>query len=269
MSGPPDRVLDLFAAAGPVESLPGGRGTSVRAGDLVLSPGRSRTEQDALSPVLARLAVELDSRPGRHPRDLRVALPVPARDGSWVVDGWAATRFEPDCRAVTDLPVLLATAALLHAELRRAVPRPLAGPAGDDRWSRAERLAFGPAADVEAAVGGTAEQALVTELLRVRRDADLGVPQLVHGDLAGNVLLDARGAPLVIDLAPYWRPTLWADAVCVLDAVLWWEADPSVMDEWAAGPRAQAMVRSALFRVLSDRPTDVTAYRQALGPVLG
>ena len=52
-------------------------------------------------------------------------------------------------------------------------------------------------------------------------DTDLGREHLVHADLAGNVLLDAAGAPFVIDLSPAWRSPLWAEAVCVLDAVLW------------------------------------------------
>ena len=38
-SQPPDRVLDLFVAEGVLEPLPGGRGTTWRAGDLALSPG--------------------------------------------------------------------------------------------------------------------------------------------------------------------------------------------------------------------------------------
>ena len=45
----------------------------LRAGDLVLSPGRDPRVQDLLSPMLARLAVELDTRPTRHPLDLRIA----------------------------------------------------------------------------------------------------------------------------------------------------------------------------------------------------
>ena len=72
-------------------------------------------------------------------------------------------------------------------------------------------------------------------------------------------------APVVIDVAPYWRPALWAEAVWVLDAVMWFAADPSVMDEFVTGAPRQAMVRAALFRLLSDRPPDVGAFERALG----
>ncbi len=32
-------------------------------------------------------------------------------------------------------------------------------------------------------------------------------PQLVHGDLTGNLLFHTSLPPAVIDLSPYWRPT--------------------------------------------------------------
>ncbi len=68
----------------------------------------------------------------------------------------------------------------------------------------------------------------------------------------------------MIDVSPYWRPALWAEAVCVLDAVMWMGADAAVMGEWSGGARRQAMLRAALFRMLSDETPDVAAYERAL-----
>ncbi len=218
---PSPHILDLFAVPGDLEPLPGGQAHSVRAGDLVLSPDRTPAVQAALNPILARLAVDLDTRPGRHPRDLRVAMPVPARDGNWTVEGWGATRFEPGSTQLTDLTAVRAAGAVFHAELARtgaqwSVRR-------DDRWARAERIAFG-----EERLP-TDAPALAQELAEQRDDTDLGPDELVHGDLTGNLLLDAGGAPLVIDVAPHWRPTLWAEAVWTLDAVMWFDAERSVL----------------------------------------
>ena len=258
-SQPPDRVLDLFAAEGVLERFEGGQGTSWRAGDLVLSPGHHESEA-WLAPVQARLAVRLDEQ---SPRAVRLALPVPARDGSLTADGWAATRFEPGTTPCRDLRVLRATAHLLHAHLATAVPtRPEQLDARDDRWAVADRQAYDADAALLAAQDrpepGLAE--LVERLVAGLEPVDLGREQLVHADLAGNVLLDATGVPLVIDLSPAWRSPLWAEAVCVLDAVLWLGAPAGALDEWRSGPERQAMLRAALFRVLSDRPCDVARY---------
>jgi hypothetical protein len=258
---PSDRVLDLFAVPGDPQPLAGGRGGSVRAGDLVLSPGRDPVVCAWLNPLLARLAVRLDERPGRSPWDLRIAMPVPARDGEWVVDGWGASRWEPGTSSCTDLDVLVATGRLLHAELASVVPwRPEGLDLRDDRWATAEAAAFS---------GTPSGSALVRRLADLRDDTPLGPDQLVHADLAGNVLLDAAGAPVVIDVAPAWRPVLWAEAVCVLDAVLWTGAPADRMRAWAGGSERQAMVRAALFRLLSDADPDLDRYEAALGGCLG
>ena len=259
---PPDHVLDLFAADGVLERLEGGQGTSWRAGDLVLCSGRDESEA-WLAPVQARLAVRLDEQ---RPRALRLALPVPARDGSLTVDGWAATRFEP---GTTPVP----------RPARRCVPRRTSStptwpstvperPAGldarTDQWAVAERQAY----DGDAAVRAAAQRPepghldLVAALVAGLDDTDLGREQLVHADLAGNVLLDADGVPFVIDFSPAWRSPLWAEAVCVLDAVLWFGAPAEALDDVARGrpapgdaagralprPRRPALRRGALRR---------------------
>lgn len=260
---PSAHVLDLFAVPDDVRSVPGGRGYSVVAGDLVLSPGRDPAVSGWLNPILAPLAVELDHE---RPRSLRVAMPIPTRDLRWVVDGWGASRFEPDARQCRDLDVLLATGRLLHARLAARVPAPPAGIHDrTDRWARAARVAFG---ETQPTGIPTELAPLACHLISELGDAGFGPDQLVHGDLAGNVLLDAAGIPLVIDVAAYWRPVLWAEAVTVLDAVVSLGADAGVMAGWASGPRRQAMLRAAIFRLLSDEQSRVVAYREALGPVL-
>ena len=220
-----------------------------------------------LSPVLARLAVRLDERPDRRPRDLRIAMPVPARNGEWVVDGWSASRYEPGTVACHDLDLQIATCRLLHAQMDTAVrARPNVLDDRTDRWAEAERLVFESPASIGAAVVCRPERPLVERLCDELEPADLGPDQLVHGDLAGNVLLDAAGAPVVIDVAAYWRPARWAEAVCVLDAVVALGAPAASMERFAHGPERQAMVRAALFRLLGDRPADPDPYERALFP---
>lgn len=259
---PPDHVLDLFVAEGVLEPLPGGQGTTWRAGDLALTPGHDGSGA-WLAPVQARLAVRLDEE---SPRVLRLALPVPARDGSLAVDGWSATRFEPGTTPCRDLPTLRATAHLLHAHLASAVPeRPAGLGTPTDRWADAERAAYDPVLATAAAATRPEPglDDLVAGLVAGLDGLDaaaLGREQLVHRDLAGNVLLDAAGVPFVVDLSPAWRSPLWAEAVCVLDAVLWLGSPQEALVDWRSGPERQAMLRAALFRVLSDRPCDVARY---------
>lgn len=261
---PSPDVFDLFAVPDDAVVLPGGHGHSVLAGDLVLSPGRSPRTAQWLNPVIAPLSAELDHE---RPRSLRLVMPIPTRDLQWVVNGWGATRHEPGTRPCRDLDVLLATGRLLHARLASAVPtQPDGIHEREDRWATAERVAFGEAkpAGIPDAVA-----ALLSRVLAELDATGIGPDQLVHADLANNVQLDADGVPLVIDVSPAWRPTLWAEAVCVLDAVVHFGADPAVMGDWRRGAPRQAMLRAAMFRLCSDENPDLAAYRRALesGPL--
>ena len=92
-----------------------------------------------------------------------------------MVDGSAATRFEPGAVPLTDLVATRAVAAVLHAELARHVPVP-GLPHRQDRWGRAERVAFGEARVPTGALGADGD-----ELLRVLADhRDGSNPDVMH-----------------------------------------------------------------------------------------
>jgi uncharacterized protein (TIGR02569 family) len=91
----------------------------------------------------------------------------------------------------------------------------------------------------------------------VNRLIDLLVPivtssQVVHGDLAGNVLFADDLPPAVIDLSPYWRPTAYSSAIVVADALVWEGADRSLVTE-VAGVDAfvQYLTRALIFRIVA------------------
>ena len=50
--------------------------------------------------------------------------------------------------------------------------------------------------------------------------------------------------------------------------MLWLGSPPDALDEWRTGAARQAMLRAALFRVLSDQPCDVETYVAAMAPLL-
>jgi uncharacterized protein (TIGR02569 family) len=115
-----------------------------------------------------------------------------------------------------------------------------------DAWSEADRIAWDEAPAVVAAPFA----GLVERLSRLLKPVHLP-SQVVHGDLAGNVLFEPGEPPGVIDLAPYWRPAGFAIAVVVTDALAWGGADRSILalaDDLAEFP--QLFARATLRRVL-------------------
>ena len=290
---PPPHVLAAFGAAGadPVP-LAGGTGTAWRAGDFVLKP--LDMAEDALAWQCAVLG-------GLEPAGVRVAAPLRTAGGALTAAGWTAWphlagRHEPRW------PEILAAGEALHAALRD-VPRPHAIlDARTDRWARADRAAWGER-DVAAAAGsrtataGAARPdgrattagaaatdsrtattgATATHGARARILAGLRAltapvrarPQLVHGDLSGNVLLADGLPPAVIDLPPVLAPTGYAAAIVLVDAVLWHGAPLALLDLAARDEDGrQCLLRAVAFRLLCEDESETkTAAVEAYGPL--
>ena len=234
----PTGLPAAFALTGSPSRLPGGQGTCWRVGDAVLKPGQDPAEASWLAEVFADLA-----GPG-----FRVPRPVRAVDGSWVVAGWTAWAWldgEPD--PLARWPELVAVSRAFHAALAgRGRPRWVGR--GTSPWAVADRVAWG-----EATTGLVPELAdLVDGLLAAMRPVRLP-SQLVHGDIAGNVLFAAGQSPAVIDFSPYWRPPGYALAVAAVDLLAWSGAPPGILDELAGEPEIdQLLLRALVFRVVVE-----------------
>ena len=247
MTEVPRHVLEAFGIRGSVRPLPGGQGTSWQADWLVLKPHADEVEISWLAGLCARSSFE----------GLRVPEPVAASHGRYVVDGWYATTFasgEPVADDNQDptawLPVLAAGRSF-HAAVRQEQP-PGFLHHRSHRWAAADQAAW------TTHTGHLPEQIRLrlARLARLRRDEGLS-DQLVHGDLSGNVLLAPDHPPAVIDVSPYWRPPAYAEAIVVIDALLWWRTDDAVVDlARPAGMDARTwtslLARAAIFRLLAS-----------------
>jgi aminoglycoside phosphotransferase (APT) family kinase protein len=100
-----------------------------------------------------------------------------------------------------------------------------------------------------------------------------GRPQLVHGDLTGNVLFAPGQPAAVIDISPYWRPPSYAEAVVAADALCWHDADASIVA--LTDLPVEAVARALLFRMATtnelataepetvDVPAEALRYKRA------
>jgi uncharacterized protein (TIGR02569 family) len=228
-----------------------------RAGDLILKPADlSPAEHTWQAEILP--TIRLDG--------FRVALPRRASDGRLVVDGWAAWRHVDGEHRPRRWPEIIEVGERLHRAFA-LVPRPEFIATRTDPWSIGDRVAWGelsadPYRGIEA----------------VRRLGDrlgpiLASSQLVHGDLTGNVLFADDLPPAIIDLSPFWRPTAFASAIVIADALVWEGADPSVLTQVPhVDTFGQYLARALIFRVVAasiggfegdDAEID-TAYRAAV-----
>lgn len=230
---PPPHVRAAFGArVDEPEPLEGG--IAWRCGGALLKPVLSTAEAAWVAQTMDIL----------EPEDVRVARPVRSTDGRWAVAGWAACR-NVDGRPEARHDEVVAASLRLHAACGfLAYPKFLAK--RQDIYSLADRMAWGEEErPLEPEKGGR----LYDVLAGSRRRTDLR-PQVVHGDLFGNVLFAGNAPPAIIDFVPYWRPAEWAAAVAVVDALAWGGSDPAIVERWShLAEWPQALLRALLFRL--------------------
>ncbi|GAA0586077.1 TIGR02569 family protein [Kribbella sandramycini] len=259
MTPPPDAVRTAFGVEAPPRLLPGGRGQTWRAGDIILKPVDFAPETIWRAEVLSTLPTSLE---------FRVARPIRSRSGAWIVDGWEASEHlagRTDSSRPDD--VLVAGAAFHEAVAK--LPRPEFLDLRDEPWSYGDRVAW-----EELVVDGSpAYRSLVEPLLIARRPVAV-LPQVVHGDLAENVMFADGLPPAVIDWAVYCRPTGWASAVVVVDALCWYDARPELIERWRQVPEwGQMLIRALIYRMATDEAVGGAAmwtpeHRKVYAPVI-
>lgn len=234
---PPDSVVRAFQSNGAdVRPLPGGRGRTWRAGDLVLK----RAESPAEAQWVALLAESLPQN------GFRCEQPVRARNGAWSVRGWTAWRYLSGRHRFDRWPQVMAAGAALHTAMA-GMPRPDFLDARRHAWARADQLAWGESRpELGSAEVQIAAIRLAQYVLRSRKPS-----QPVHADLTGNVLFEDDLPPAIIDLTIYWRPAAYPLAVVAVDALSWHGADESVFELVPTGERSSMIARAALFRLFT------------------
>jgi uncharacterized protein (TIGR02569 family) len=244
----PGRVLAAFGMTDVVPvRLPGGQGTAWRAGQVVLKAADSVRAGRWSAEVYDAL-----TGPG-----FRVPRPVRAVTGDWVAHGWTCHEWVPgapaDWSGVSPRwPELVAVSRALHAALA-GVRVPAWRGAVENPWTIGDQVAWGerdPGTLLGPAAGQVGGQ--VRRLLAALRP--VGLPdQLIHADLAGNVLFADGMAPAVIDFSPLERPAGWPLAIAAVDALQWQHARPEILGQLAGEPElGQLLARALIFRQITE-----------------
>lgn len=231
---PPSHVVDAFGLTGVVTPTQG--------------PDVWRVGPSALKRVDHQAAVEwiCGLLTGRQPASgFRLPTPIAAKDGRWVVDGWAASTWIAGAEDGSRWRAILDTADRFHDWLSD-LQRPAWLDDIDDPWRTADRMAWD-----EQPIEVLPPFVPLIEELASMQGSITPASQLIHGDLTGNVLFAEGLRPGIIDPTLYWRPLGYATAVVAVDCFEWEGVGHDVLDHVAATPDgAQLLVRAALFRII-------------------
>lgn len=232
---PSEEVFDAFGIRHELATGIEERKQAILSQNYVFKPAEDPVATNWICEVLNSLAPS---------EDFRVAKPLRASTGEWIAHGFTCqTRLagEHDMHRWDDV---LAASTAFHLALA-AIEKPqwIGGP--PDFFQCCDRFAW---EDEPVAVDSRSVET-IAQLRSLVRPVQMS-SQLIHGDLAGNVLFAPNELPAIIDFTPYWRPALHADGIVIVDAISVRGASPSkLIDDFLERPNGlQALLRSALFR---------------------
>lgn len=239
MQSPPSQdVLDAFGVGTAPVRAQRGQGRAFFAGNIIVKRVDDPVEAIWVAGVLDSL-----------PEDgFRVERPVRANDGEWLVDRWSAWRvLEGEHDLHTRWPEVIDVCAAFHRAIAE-LPRPAVVDRRASPWETGDRVAWdGPTIELPPPIGP-----LVDEVLARLRPIDLA-EQVIHGDFGGNVLFAPGLPPAVIDFSPYYRPAGFASAVVIVDAMLWYSADPAILALVERLPSIeQLLLRAVVYRAVTS-----------------
>ncbi|MEZ5339612.1 MAG: aminoglycoside phosphotransferase [bacterium] len=237
-TAPSAEVLAAFGLQGVTPRLlADGQGRSWSATSAILRPVEDSAEAEYTAELYA----------GLNENGFRIPRPLASADGTFIFQGWTAWRFLPgrhDCQG--DWQSMLDVCRAFHMALEGLDPPAfLATPR--HHWAQADRIAW----QEERCGERWNLRDVIEQHLELCDPADRRLPkQLIHGDMAGNLLFEEGLDPGVIDFSPYWRPAAYAMAICVADAIAWYGADRSMLDRaYALGVSDSLLRRACVFRL--------------------
>lgn len=238
MQQPSLAILEAFSIPLTVnlEKLDGGQGTTYLAGDIILKPANGFKEANWIAEVYDSI----------KQTGFRVPKPISSCSGNWAYKGWTAWEYlEGQTLWGKMYQERLAASQAFHKALAR-VPRPSFLDKRDDAWSQADRIVWQGAA--------WQPHARVLKLYEnlFNYQTSLVLPeQVMHGDIAGNMLYKTGQAIAVIDFSPYWRPAAYAEALLCIDSLMWENAAWSMLDLLTLDETfIQLMLRAILRRLV-------------------
>ncbi|CEJ93585.1 hypothetical protein VHEMI09163 [[Torrubiella] hemipterigena] len=255
-------VLTAFGvdADAPLKALPGGSLVCYLAGDnVVLRPSEDDVESQQIAEILRKLNNLMQpSAPYRVSNPVAVAT----NPNCFVYCGWTAWSFvsgEP--REEFRWDESLRTCRGFHHDIGKiGIVKPEFISRRMNRFREADLVAWGekgldqlPVTTNPAVLSRI--EAPMRRLEALKREFTHDLPnQLVHGDMAGNMLFDEDGKlpPGIIDMTFYWRPGGLGAAIMVADRLLWNdEGDEAVKMYGTDADSIQLLLRALLFRIVT------------------
>lgn len=226
-------TIRKFTTDTQAENLAGGQNESVKVGEVVLKPIHDQAEYLWVSEVLNSIDFG----------DLRIIKPLKSSLGNYIEDSFGATPYFKNSYHSYNLKENIRVCRQLNECLKNVPKPPSLFENLNNPWKKSQFLAW-----FEVIPNGLPEEVIF--LLNCRKSIDLP-HQLVHVDLANNILVDNQNQVAIIDFTPGFYPKQYAEALLIIDTIAWYQGKTEHIKEIELENDLlyQLILRALLFRI--------------------
>jgi len=247
-----EEIIRSFNVSGEKIPLLGGQNTSVRVNHAVFKPVDDMEYTEWLLTVIDSI----------RPQGYRLSKPLRTQKGTFVSDGWVCTQFERGQEVNGKINEKLHVSRLFHRDISNLnvenciqVQNP---------WAMAHHIAW--QRDEMPPEVHPKTKLIINELLSKVQLQEQYNLQIVHGDLAGNILFDDVFPPLIIDFSPTVAPVEYAEAILVCDCIAWQGSEVFEIEVLSShGSFIEMIIRAIVFRLAVEAifaKSDHTTFEQ-------
>lgn len=247
-------IQDIFSIGGKTERLSGGQGQSVRVGDFVVKPIEETEKYSWAGSVLESLPTH----------SLAIAKPIRSKNGNFVENGYGATHYIAAEFSSGRISEKISACQLLN-QLLENIEQPEQWNSWYSPWQWANQVAW---EENHLPQNANAHSIKVIEEIKSRYKLINLTKQLIHSDLAGNILFDGP-KPVVIDFSPEFRPSAYAEILLITDSIAWHNEPTESL--WLTQHKKELVIQLALraivFRlsvIINLYPTNHEAFQKEL-----
>lgn len=216
--------------------LTGGQGQTLRSGEIVLKPVSNQLEAEELGKMLEGI------EPGAN---VRIPRQLKSTNAKWIEHGYVAWEYLPGKEETARYREKMQICDHF-SEAFAHIDRPDFLDRRTNPWAIADRVCWGEMDKEYPAPFQQMKETILSSLPSLRLPN-----QIIHGDIAGNILFSESNPPAVIDLTIYWRPKDFAKALLLVDAITWEDASTDISELVRGLPEIEQLIlRAGLRRML-------------------
>jgi len=231
---PPTKVINNFGISGKIKKFSGGQGTTYLVGNTVLKPTSNELGLNWRAELLSKLRTN----------QIRVPKYIKSKNNKFVESGWAAYHYLEGKHYKKRFKEKKEVSEKFHF-LIKDIPFPKFMGAGNDPWSKADKMAW-----EEIPLKCHTKLKPYAIKLKSRFKPIKLKNQVIHADI-DNILFSKDKPPAVIDFSPSFRPADFALAILVVDSLVWNGASRKILTLFKEKKEfTQLLLRAELRRIL-------------------